>query len=197
MKLRNKLAAITAAAMLAFTGVGFGAWVFGHQATENATVTNVVTAAVDLTGLTADHDSFKLVLDQPSKSYNLQGKGLHWEDNSGNALTSIELTPAITFRSGSDTPTYEYSFVPDVTISSGFDSIVTFSNVDETERTGTFTQASPLAAFSYTLPTLAYTDEPESLAEYDAMVTALAGKSISFSFTLNITDNVAQLGVNL
>ena len=39
--------------------------------------------------------------------------------------------------------------------------------------------------------TLAYADEPESLAEYDAMVAALAGKEISFSFTLNITDNVA------
>lgn len=191
MKLRKKLAVITATTMLAFTGIGFGAWVFGHEVNANASVTNEVTAAVDLTGLTADHDSFKLVLDQPSKSYNLQGKGLHWEDNSGNALSEIELTPAISFRSGSDTPTYEYSFVPDVTIGAGLENIVTFSNVDETERTGTFTQASPLAAFSYTLPTLAYADEPESLAEYDAMVAALAGKEISFSFTLNITDNVA------
>lgn len=191
MKLRNKLAVITATAMLAFTGIGFGAWVFGHEASANASVANEVTAAVDLTGLTADHDSFKLVLDQPAKAWNSQGKGLHWEDNSGNALSEIELTPAISFRSGSDTPTYEYSFVPEVTIGSGLEDIVTFSNVDESERTGTFTQASPLAAFSYTLPTLAYADEPESLAEYDAMVAALAGKEISFSFTLNITDNVA------
>ena len=191
MKLRNKLAVITATAMLAFTGIGFGAWVFGHEANANASVANEVTAAVDLTGLTADHDSFKLVLDQPAKAWNSQGKGLQWEDNSGNALSEIELTPAISFRSGSDTPTYEYSFVPEVTIGSGLEDIVTFSNVDETERTGTFTQASPLAAFSYTLPSLAYTDEPESLAEYDAMVAALAGKEISFSFTLNITDNVA------
>lgn len=191
MKLRNKLTLITVTSMLAFAGIGFGAWVFGHEASSSATVTNEVTAAVDLTGLTADHDSFKLVLDQPSKAYNLQGKGLHWEDNSGNALTEIVLSPSITFRSGSDTPTYEYSFVPEVTISSGFDSIVTFSNVDETERTGTFTQASGLANFTYTLPTLAYADEPSSLAEYDAMVSALAGKEISFSFTLSISDNVA------
>ena len=62
MKLRNKLAAITAAAMLAFTGIGFGAWIFGHEATANETVTPAVTAAVDLTGLTADEATIKLVL---------------------------------------------------------------------------------------------------------------------------------------
>lgn len=188
MKLRNKLAVITASAMLAFAGVGFGAWVFGNTATEQASATGAVTAAVDLTGLTADKASFKLVLDQPSKSYNLNGQGLHWEDNEGNALTSITLTPAITFRSGYDTPTYEYSFTPTFA-STGLDSYVSFTNVDQTERTGTFTQASGLAAFSYTLPTVGYASEPASLVEYDAMVTAVGTSTISFSFTLNITDN--------
>jgi len=191
MKLRNKLAAITAAAMLAFAGVGFGAWVFGHEAVQEPVATNEITAAVDLTGLELDVDGIKLVLDQPSKSYNLQGKGLHWEDTDGNTITSVTLTPAITFRAGSDTPTYEYSFVPAITESAGLSTYVTLSDKDTTTRTGTFTQASPLGDFAYTLPTLAYADEPDTLAEYDAMVTGMSGKTVSFSFTLNISDNVA------
>lgn len=189
MKLRNKLAAITAAAMLAFAGVGFGAWVFGHEAVVSQESSNVITAAVDLKSLTLDKVGFKMVLDQPSKSYNTQGKGIHWEDASGNTITSITLTPVIEYRSGSDTPTYEYSFVPAITEASGLSTYVTLSNKDETARTGTFTEAAPLAAFSYTLPTLAYADEPDTLAEYDAMVSGMSGKTVSFSFTLNITDN--------
>lgn len=191
MKLRNKLAAITAAAMLAFTGVGFAAWVFGHEAVVNESASNVITAAVDLQDLELDVDGIKLVLDQPSKSYNTQGKGVHWEDLSGNTITSITLTPDIEYRSGSDVPTYEYSFVPRVTESSGLSTYITLSDKDESTRTGTFTQASGLAAFSYTLPTLAYADEPADLDEYDAMVAGMSGKTVSFSFTLNITDNVA------
>ena len=192
MKLRNKLAAITAAAMLAFTGVGFAAWVFGHEAVVNEIASNEITAAVDLQGLTLDKPGFKMVLDQPTKSgYNEQGKGIHWEDASGNIITSITLTPVIIYRSGSDTPTYEYSFVPAITEASGLSTYVTLSDKDIAPRTGTFTQASGLAAFSYTLPTLAYADEPSDLAEYDAMVSGMSGKTVSFSFTLNITDNVA------
>jgi hypothetical protein len=87
-----------------------------------------------------------------------------------------------------DTPTYEYSFTPTFA-STGLNSYVNFTNVDQTERTGTFTQASGLAAFSYTLPTVGYASEPASLDEYDAIVTAVGAGTISFSFTLNITDN--------
>ena len=191
MTLKNKLAIITATSMLAFTGVGFAAWVFGHQATQTPVASNEVTAAVDLQSLTLDKVGFKLVLDQPAKAYNAQGKGLHWEDNAGNTITAVNLTPVIEYRSGSDTPTYEYSFLPDVTIADGFATYVTFTNVDETERTGTFTQAAPLGAFNYVLPTVAYADEPDTLAEYDALVAGVASKTVSFVFTLNITDNVA------
>ena len=192
MKLRNKLAAITAAAMLAFAGVGFGAWVFRHQAVQEPVAVNEITAAVDLQGLTLDKVGFKLVLDQPAKTgYNEQGKGIHWEDASGNTITSINLTPVIEYRIGSDTPTYEYSFIPAVTESAGLSTYVTVSDKDESTRSGTFTQASPLGIFNYVLPTLAYVDEPDTLAEYDAMVSGMSGKTVSFSFTLNISDNVA------
>ena len=191
MKLRNKIAAITAAAMLAFTGVGFAAWVFGHEATANVTVTNEVTAAVDLTGLTADEPAIKLVLDQPAKTgYNEQGKGIYWADASGNEITEIVLTPAISYRSGYDTPTYEYSFVPTF-VATGLESYVAFDDSVDQSETGTFTQAAPLGTFTYTLPGLSYSAEPTTLAAYDAMVTAAGTATISLSFVLNITDNVA------
>lgn len=47
MKLRNKIAAITAAAMLAFTGVGFAAWAFTNVESAVNNPTNVVTCAVE------------------------------------------------------------------------------------------------------------------------------------------------------
>ena len=43
MKLRNKLAAITAAAMLAFAGIGFAAWTFNKDVQETSQATIVVT----------------------------------------------------------------------------------------------------------------------------------------------------------
>lgn len=194
MKLRNKLAAITAAAMLAFTGVGFGAWVFGHEASAIETVTNEVTAAVDLTGLSADitTSGLKIVLDQPAKTgYNEQGKGAYWANSAGAAVTTITLTPTIAYRSGSDTPTYEYTFSSTFT-HTALDTYLNFgSDSLSPSASGTFTQAAPLGAFTYTLPTLSYKLEPTSLANYDAMVTALHDATVSFSFTLNITDNVA------
>ena len=56
MKLRNKIAAITAAAMLAFTGVGFAAWVFTKDVSSEAPVTSVVTAAIEAEEVSADPD---------------------------------------------------------------------------------------------------------------------------------------------
>lgn len=189
MKLRNKLAAITAAAMLAFTGVGFAAWIFENEATVAPSATNEITTAVELTGLTNTTGAFKLVLDQPVKSYNAQGKDVHWEDNNGNVITSITLTPAITVVDGSDNPTIEYAITS--TVDGGdIENYVSFTPA--ADPTGTFTKANyNSVTITYTLPTVAYILEPSSLANYNTMVAALDGETVDFSITLNITDNVA------
>lgn len=58
MKLRNKLAVITAAAMLAFTGVGFASWAFTNSVqTQDMAGTPQITCAVEL------NDDFKLYRD--------------------------------------------------------------------------------------------------------------------------------------
>ena len=139
MKLRNKLAAITAAAMLAFTGVGFAAWVFNNTATVAPSATNEITTAVELTGLTNTTGAFKLVLDQPRKAgYNEQGKDVHWENASGETITSITLTPAITVVEGSDNPTIEYAITS--TLDGGdIENYVSFTPA--ADPTGTFTKA--------------------------------------------------------
>lgn len=58
MKLRNKLAVITAAAMLAFTGVGFASWAFTNAVqTQDVAGTPQITCAVEL------NNDFKLYHD--------------------------------------------------------------------------------------------------------------------------------------
>ena len=192
MKLKSKLAVITATAALSFAGIGFGAWVFGHEAThQDSTISNEITAAFDLTGLTSNVSGLKIVLDQPAKTWNTQGQGVHWADGTGATVTTLTLTPAITYRAGADTPTYEYNLSKTVT-HDDLDTYVTFgADALSPSATGTFTQASPLGAFTYTLPVLSYAAEPTSLAEYDAMVTALTGATASLSFTLSIAGNAA------
>lgn len=65
MKLRNKLAAITAAAMLAFTGVGFAAWTFNNSVAQKQEVGTYVTSAINAKNVALSGDTtVYLVLDQ-------------------------------------------------------------------------------------------------------------------------------------
>ena len=95
MKLRNKIAAITAAAMLAFAGTGFAAWVFTNTvSTDDAVGTPKVTCAVELNDdfelwhdVGADGNaandakltSLYLICDAPAaNAYHLGGNGVYW-----------------------------------------------------------------------------------------------------------------------
>lgn len=65
MKLRNKLAAITAAAMLAFTGVGFAAWTFNNSVAQEQAANTYVTSALNAENVTlSGNTTIYLVLDQ-------------------------------------------------------------------------------------------------------------------------------------
>ena len=65
MKLRNKIAAITAAAMLAFTGVGFAAWTFNNSTAQTQNVSTYVTSAIEAKNVELSGDkTMYLVLDQ-------------------------------------------------------------------------------------------------------------------------------------
>jgi len=114
MKLRNKLAAITAAAMLAFAGVGFASWTFQNTvSTPEISVVDEVAVAVEMdstfnlkaypnnsytegTEITALY----LICDAPTPGAGnnyLEGNGVYWstsatgKDGSGNKLEITDL----------------------------------------------------------------------------------------------------------
>ena len=88
MKLRNKIAAITAAAMLAFTGVGFASWVFTNKVqTQDVSGTPKITCAVELSndfrlykdGGVVEVPALYLICDAPdSNTHTLGGHGVYW-----------------------------------------------------------------------------------------------------------------------
>ena len=104
MKLRNKIAAITAAAMLAFTGVGFAAWTFTTERSASVTVTDKVAVGIELNAdlalYNADNDTqvtaLYLICDAPETpavdADYLAGEGIYWstsatgKDGSDNKL---------------------------------------------------------------------------------------------------------------
>lgn len=153
MKLRNKIAAITAAAMLAFTGVGFAAWTFTkevNQSVEN--ISGVVTAAVEAkdnivvkAGGHALHgtDAYSLVVycDAPSGVTGLTaGKGIYW---------------AVTANPSSNDPT-DYTKVTSITVDASItldgNDVYDFNTVNSqlnvsfsSPRTGTYITIADLA----------------------------------------------------
>ena len=71
MKLRNKIAAITAAAMLAFTGVGFAAWTFTKTVEDNTTAASKVTCGIEANNLkvyngSAEIENIYVIFDAPT-----------------------------------------------------------------------------------------------------------------------------------
>ena len=113
MKLRNKIAAITAAAMLAFTGVGFAAWTFTNvENAEIGSITDKVAVGIEL-----KEDSFAVYHDDGDSNLNndaaltglysicdaptqanltaeslegvLAGNGAYWAINTGTELAPV------------------------------------------------------------------------------------------------------------
>jgi len=105
MKLRNKLAAITAAAMLAFTGVGFAAWTFTKNAEEQSVaITGKATAAIEAKELKvqdgSDNDvtNLYIICDAPEGQEGLlDGKGIYWatDDQGEDEITSLTLIGSV------------------------------------------------------------------------------------------------------
>ena len=69
MNLKNKLAIITSASMLAFAGVGFAAWTFNNSVAQTQDAGNYVTSALSANNVAlSGNTTVYLVLDQ-SKPY--------------------------------------------------------------------------------------------------------------------------------
>ena len=169
MKLRNKIAAITAAAMLAFTGVGFAAWTFTKTVEDNTTATGDRKAGEGIFYCTdlASPSTTKIPALKLVGQIDHIKNDLHY----GDVVEQVEFKVAET----NNIPVEQVSFSAGAIVDSVQDIVV---NDNEYEAI-------------YTLPTLDYVAAPTTLAELTAFDTAVSGKTISLVFTFGIK---AQLG---
>ena len=201
MKLRNKIAAITAAAMLAFTGVGFAAWTFTKTVEDSVTATSKVTCGIEANNLKVYNGSAKIeniyvVFDAPTTATEDRkaGEGIFYctdlaspsatkiktktlklvgqIDHAKNDLHYNDTVEKVEFK------VTETNSIPAAQVSFSAGSIADSVQdvvVDDNEYEAI-----------YTLPTLDYVDAPTTLAELTAFDTAVSGTTISLVFTFGI-----------
>lgn len=199
MKLRNKIAAITAAAMLAFTGVGFAAWTFTKTVEDSVTATSKVTCGIEANNLKVyngdtEIENIYVVFDAPTTAdaNRKAGEGIFYctdlASPSTTKITTLKLVGQIDhiendlhyndavekveFRvtETNSIPAAQVSFNAGSIADSVQDVVV---NDNEYEAV-------------YTLPTLDYVAAPTTLVELTAFDDAVSGKTISLVFTFGI-----------
>ena len=197
MKLRNKLAAIMVAAMLAFAGVGYAAWTFTKEVSDSATVVGKTTAAIEASGLRVtsggnDVESLYLICDAPEGETGLNdGNGIYWSTENSNdvskKITSLTLIGSVNESDEDilDFATYNGHFSSTATsaISGSWVNIASTSALDQT-----VVSASKNANVEYvwTLPAVEYANIPTSVAEVDALQAEVAAISLTFAFKFNV-----------
>ena len=201
MKLRNKIAAITAAAMLAFTGVGFAAWTFTKTIEANTTATSKVTCGIEANNLkvyngSAEIENIYIVFDAPTTATGDRkaGEGIFYctdlanpsatkiktktlklvgqIDHAKNDLHYNDTVEKVEFKVA------ETNSIPAAQVSFSAGSIADSVQdvvVDDNEYEAI-----------YTLPKLDYVTAPTTLAELTAFGAAVSGKTISLVFTFGI-----------
>ena len=199
MKLRNKIAAITAAAMLAFTGVGFAAWTFTKTIEDSVTATSKVTCGIEANNLKVynsdtEIENIYVVFDAPKTATGDRkaGEGIFYctdlASPSTTKITTLKLVGQIDhiendLHYGDVVEQVEFKVaetnnIPVEQVSFNAGSIADSVQdvvVDDNEYEAI-----------YTLPTLDYVAAPTTLAELTAFDAAVSGKTISLAFTFGI-----------
>ena len=199
MKLRNKIAAITAASMLAFTGVGFAAWTFTKTVEDSVTAASKVTCGIEANNLNVYNGDTKIeniyvVFDAPTTATGDRkaGEGIFYctdlASPSTTKITTLKLVGQIDhiendLHYGDVVEQVEFKVaetnnIPVEQVSFNAGSIADSVQdvvVDDNEYEAI-----------YTLPTLDYVDAPASLDELTAFDAAVSGKTISLAFTFGI-----------
>ena len=204
MKLRNKIAAITAAAMLAFTGVGFAAWTFTKTIEANTTATSKVTCGIEANNLSVyngsvENSSIKIeniyvVFDAPKTADGDRkaGEGIFYctdiTSPSTTKITTLKLVGQIDHIKNDlhygdvveqvESKVAETNNIPVEQVSFSAGSIA--NSVQDIVVNDNEYEA------IYTLPTLDYVAAPTTLAELTAFDTAVSGTTISLVFTFGI-----------
>lgn len=196
MKLKNKLSIITAVSLLAFVGVGFGAWTFTKQVQESSTVSKKVTASIEANGLNVEDGAghalagLYLICDAPAGQAGLiPGNGIYWstQADGSDTITALTLVGSVTEDDNdiADITTYNGHFISTATsaVSGTYINIASTNALD-----ATVVSASKNASVSttFTLPEVSYASVPTSVAEVDALQTEASAISLTFSFKFNV-----------
>ena len=204
MKLRNKLAAITAASMLAFAGIGFAAWTFTQERAAEVSVTDKVSVGIELNDnfklYNADDDaeisSLYLICDAPTgKTFVLGGEGVYWASDAA-GITKVDdvYLKGTLLKEEEDgilnKSEVTVSFTASHALTSNYVTFGAFSAIADT--TVTVANNADVQSADFYLPAVSYKDAalPQSVAELTAMNTALATElsGAALSFTAQITD---------
>lgn len=196
MKLRNKLAVVTATSMLAFIGAGFAAWQFTTNEVAETAGSNLVTCAVEADDLSVDYTTLYLILDAPADPTGPlnPGEGIFWSAaaDGSEPITSLTLTGSfnhnqedLDFNHGVD---YTFSCVESGDLAANTAYFNYTAGSFASGETGSSTTFADVEAV-YTLPTYAYVADVKAydeVADVTAMNTALNGKTLTLSFSFGI-----------
>lgn len=207
MKLRNKIAAITAAAMLAFTGVGFAAWTFTKSVEADLTgITGKVTAAIEANELKVqdgngnDVAGLYLICDAPSGQTDLvAGNGIYWsteadgKDDLGakSEITALTLIGSVTEDDNdiADIAKYVGHFeMTSVAATTGTWVNIAAASLDTTVES---TSKNADVEYVWNLPALSYASVPASVEEVNSLETEVNALNLTFSFSFNVESVIA------
>ena len=198
MKLRNKLAAITAAAMLAFAGLGFASWTFTKSVNDSAPVSTEVTAAIEAhelhvqDGAGNEVNNLYLICDAPAGEAGLlDGHGIYWSTENSNdyskKIESLTLVGSVTEDDNdiADFTTYTGHFASTATsaIAGTWVNIAATTALDQDVVSA---DRDDNVTYVWTLPAPSYAAIPTSVAEVNALQTEVSAISLTFSFTFNV-----------
>lgn len=190
MKLRNKLAAITAAAMLAFTGIGFAAWTFDASKESTHTAEGYVTSAINAESVTVEADDFYLVFDQ-EKPYWTKDIETGSKPVEITASDTISVTPSFSSNWNQDGASWNWALTATVTPAAAISTYINFGSLTTSDTvSGTITEAShaAISAVAYNLPTVSYTaSKPDNYASYLSMFGDVEDAVVTFTFTFTLT----------
>ena len=191
MKLKNKLAIITAASMLAFVGAGFAAWTFNNSVEQEQKAGTYVTSAISANNVAlSGNTTVYLVLDQ-AKPY--------WSTAVDNGSKPVELadgkitvTPSYELTDNNDGASWTWTLTSAIDVDAAIATYVSVTGFDTIAKTGTITAAGDegISPVDYDLPALAYTaSKPSTYAEYTTMLDAVGSSVITFTFNCTFAEN--------
>ena len=194
MNLKNKISAITAAAMLAFAGVGYAAWTFNNSVDQSVTTGETfVTSAINAKNVVLSGDTtLYLVLDQAEPYWTTAVTNGSKPTKLSNG--KITVTPSYDLSNQNDAASWTYTITGTMTVDPEIENYVNATGFGSSSAlTGTVTAAggtNQITAVDFNLPTLAYKgNKPSTYTEYQAMTSAVANKHITFTFNCTFVED--------